>query len=128
VLERAADAAARHEALDLLDLLVLHGSRARGEATARSDWDFAYLAGAGFDLAALIADLSHALAVDRVDLAGLSRSSAVLRYRAARDGVLVFERRSGLFDQFAIEAASFWCDVRGIVRDAYRTFLDELDA
>jgi predicted nucleotidyltransferase len=36
-----------------LRLLLLYGSRARGDAHARSDWDFGYLADPEFDALAL---------------------------------------------------------------------------
>jgi predicted nucleotidyltransferase len=41
-----------------LELLVLHGSRARGDAREDSDWDFAYLAAAEFDLSLLSGTLA----------------------------------------------------------------------
>jgi predicted nucleotidyltransferase len=41
------------EATRGMTLLVLHGSRARGDAREGSDWDFAYLAGAEMDELAL---------------------------------------------------------------------------
>jgi predicted nucleotidyltransferase len=42
--EAIARAAARHRGLTLV---VLFGSRARGEATERSDWDLGYVGSAG---------------------------------------------------------------------------------
>jgi predicted nucleotidyltransferase len=119
------EVAGRHASLELL---IVHGSRARGEATATSDWDFAYLGGHELDPAALVADLSLALDSDRVDLVDLSRASAVLRYRAARDAVVVFERRASAFERFAVNAISFWCDVAPLIREGYERVLAELDA
>ena len=46
--------AATHEGLKLL---LLYGSRARGETTQHSDWDFGYLATERFDPDALRVDL-----------------------------------------------------------------------
>lgn len=56
---------------------MLHGSRARGDAHAASDWDFAYRASAGLDELGLRAALVMALDSDAVDLADLDRSSGV---------------------------------------------------
>ena len=75
-----------------LCLLVLHGSRGRGDAGPRSDWDFAYLADGQLDPTELLARLTVAVGTDAVDLADLSTTSALLRFRAARDGVALLER------------------------------------
>jgi len=109
-------AAARHPGLRLL---VLHGSRARGEAAATSDWDFAYLAEGSLDVLALAVDLGNVLGSERIDLADLARASAVLRIRVATEGVPVFERTRGEHERFLVEASSFWCDVGPLVRDGY---------
>ena len=42
-----------------LRLLVLHGSRGRGDAHAESDWDFGYLGDLAFDPDALLARLAE---------------------------------------------------------------------
>lgn len=44
-----------------LRLLVLHGSRARGDHHAHSDWDFAYQAAPGFDVDGLLTSLVEAV-------------------------------------------------------------------
>jgi predicted nucleotidyltransferase len=113
---RLAGAARDHPALDLL---VLYGSRARGDAGPGSDWDFGYLAGPAFDAAAFVADLVSALETEDVDVADLDRSSGQLRYRAAADGVVLFEARQGAFDVFRLEAVLYWCDMQGVIRAEY---------
>ncbi len=109
-----------------LRLLVLHGSRARATAHARSDWDFAYLADAGFDPDALMAALVEALHTDQLDLADLDRASGLLRYRVAADGLAVFERSPGLFTQFRLDAVDAWCDMEPVLRVAYDERLEQL--
>jgi predicted nucleotidyltransferase len=109
-----------------LDLLLVFGSRARGEARDGSDWDFGYLAGPAFDPDDLLARLVLALGDDRIDLVDLSRASGLLRYRAAADGRPLFESREHAFEDFWFEAASFWCDVQPVVRDAYEGVLERL--
>jgi predicted nucleotidyltransferase len=101
-----------------LRLLVLHGSRARGDNHPGSDWDFAVLADKGTDLGAVMAALTEVVGTDSVDVVELHRASALLRYRAARDGVPLLERPEGTFLQFQLEAVQFWCDAEPIIRKA----------
>jgi predicted nucleotidyltransferase len=110
-----------------LELLMLFGSRARGDSHARSDWDFGYLAARGFDSAALHAAIVEHLGDDRVDLVDLSRASGLLRYRAARDGVVVFEAGPRLAERFRLEAADFWCDAGPLLQRGYADVLSRLE-
>ena len=105
---------------------MLHGSRARGEAHAGSDWDFAYEADAGFDPDRLLAALATHLNADRIDLADLGRAGALLRYRAARDGAIVFEREPGAFERFWLDAVDTWCDLAPVLEPAYARVLESL--
>lgn len=109
-----------------LALLVLHGSRARGDAHAGSDWDFAYLAKPDFDAALLAADLVVALGTDHVDLANLASAGGLIRYRVARDGIVIFESEPEQFSRFWFNAVSFWCDAEPVLRAGYKSILDEL--
>lgn len=123
-LRRIRDVATRHTALRLV---VLFGSRARGEATERSDWDVGYVADGPVDADALLAELVLALGTDRVDLVDLARASGLVRFRAARDGVPVLAASEGGWEAFCLEAASFWCDVEPVLRAAYADVLAELE-
>lgn len=105
-----------------LELFVLYGSRARGEAHAGSDWDFGFL-GSNVDVLALQADLVAAVGTDDVDVVDLARCSALLAFHAARDGVLVFQRRPEAFEEFQIHATSRWLDMEPVVRAAHREVL-----
>ena len=98
------------------------------DAREDSDWDFAYLAAPEVDVALLYADLAVALRSDRIDLADLSAVGGLIRYRAARDGVVVLESEPGVFDQFWFEAVSFWCDAGPVLRAGYEVVRDELGA
>ena len=109
-----------------VDLLVLFGSRARGDATAGSDWDFGFLATGEADEPSLVAAVVTALGSDRVDLVDLGRAGALIRFRAARDGVPLFERAPRSHERFQLEAATFWCDVEPVLRDAYERLLDSV--
>lgn len=125
---RQADEALRTIAATVpgLRLLVLHGSRARGDAHAGSDWDFAYRATAGFDPDALLARLADHLKADRIDLADVDRAGALLRFRVARDGVVIFEDKVGEFERFWLTAVDTWCDMAPVLEPAYERVLDRI--
>lgn len=110
-----------------LELLLLFGSRARDDAHPRSDWDFAYLATPVLDVADLLDRLVTRIGADRVDLADLRRAGGLLRYRAARDGRVVFEGRAGLADAFWLEAVRFWCDAAPVLQPGYDRVLAAIE-
>jgi predicted nucleotidyltransferase len=124
-IDRVRDVASRTSGLSLL---ALFGSRARADAHAHSDWDFGYLADDTLDVAALLAAPVETVGSDRVDLVDLDRASGLLRYRAARDGVALFESRSRLMEGFCLDAADFWCDAEPILRRGYDDVLADLKA
>lgn len=99
-----------------LQLLVLHGSRATGRSRPHSDWDFSYLGNDELDPAQLPTLLTSILGTDDVDLVDLARGTALLRFRVARDGALLFEHASGAFTEFQLAATRFWCDAGPIIR------------
>ncbi|MHA6617765.1 type VII toxin-antitoxin system MntA family adenylyltransferase antitoxin [Pseudonocardia sp. DLS-67] len=115
-----------HPAMAGVQVLVLHGSRARGDEGAASDWDFGVLTDGTTDLVGLSAALTSALGTDAVDLVDLRRASALLRYRAARDGVVLVERGEGTFREFQLEAVHFWCDAGPVIRAAQNDVLAAL--
>lgn len=110
-----------------LRLLVLHGSRARGTAHERSDWDFAYLADGDVDAGGLLATLTDVSRTDHVDAVDLDRAGALIRHRVARDGVLVYEAAPGLFERFRLEAIHNWCDMEPVLTPIYERALRELE-
>lgn len=107
-----------------LQLLVLHGSRARGDHHEASDWDLAHLGDP--DPLGLLADVTVALGTDAVDVADLDRASGLLRFRVASNGVLVHEATPGVWDTFRLEAAVHWYDVEPVVRAAHADLLAKL--
>ena len=107
---------------------MLFGSRARGDAHARSDWDFGYLGDGTLDVPALLAALVETVGHDRVDLVDLARASGLLRYRAARDGQLLYESQPRVMESFCLDAADFWCDAEPVLRRGYEDVLPELKA
>lgn len=109
-----------------LRLLLVFGSRARSESHTSSDWDVGYLATPAADVDMLRARLVEALGTDRIDLVDLQKAGGLLRFRAARDGQLVFESEQGLGDRFRLEAAQFWCDAGPVLQRGYDDVLAEL--
>ena len=109
-----------------LTLLVLFGSRARGDAAAHADWDFGFLSDGAVDPLTVMAALADAVGSERLDLVDLARASGLLRFRAARDGVIVYEARPGIFDRFRFEAARFWYDAEPVLRPGYAAVLERL--
>jgi uncharacterized protein len=107
-----------------MEMLVLFGSRVRGQEHARSDWDFGYQAGEQSDLDLLRTRLAKVLATDSIDLVDLARATALLRMRVAAEGQPLFEAQPGLFMFFQDETARFWCDVEPVLSRAYAGILE----
>ena len=108
-----------------LRMLALHGSRARGDARADSDWDFAFTGGIGLDADGLLARLSTTLGADRVDLADLDRAGGQLRFRVARTGIVIHAEDDD-WDRFCVDAASFWSEAGPVLQMAYEGALRDL--
>lgn len=106
-----------------LRLLVLHGSRATGRSGPNSDWDFGYLGDETLDPAGLQDTLTSGLGTDNADLVDLAVATALLRFRAARDGALLYERLAGTFTEFRVAAVRFWCDAGPVIRSAQEAAL-----
>lgn len=104
-------------------LVLLHGSRARADAGPASDWDIGVISAESSARLQLAAALSRILETDQIDLVDLERSSALLRYRAARDGVALFEACPGEFERFRLTATQFWCDAENVIRRAQAEIL-----
>lgn len=112
--------------LEGLRLLVLHGSRSRGDEHAHSDWDFGYQGDERLDPAALHVALTETLGTDEVDLVDLDRASALLRFEVARRGHCLYDHPRGAFEAFVLATALFWCDAEAVILRAYEAVLLEL--
>jgi predicted nucleotidyltransferase len=109
-----------------LTLLVLHGSRARGDEWSGSDWDFAYRANPGIDELGLRAELSRRVGSDAVDVLDLDGAGGLVRYRVARDGRPLYEAQPKAFENFALAAIRFWLDASHALREGYAGVLESL--
>ncbi|XWK91234.1 MAG: nucleotidyltransferase domain-containing protein [Phormidium sp.] len=120
-----------------LKLLVLFGSRARGNNQVDSDWDFAVLYDEKLfkssqkdswgwlkiqSILSKIFDLSE----DEIDVVDLQQCSPWLAHCIARDGKLLFEKEAGEFEQFrqtALKSAAELKEYRQTVREKVRSAL-----
>ncbi|MFO8070943.1 MAG: nucleotidyltransferase domain-containing protein [Polyangia bacterium] len=114
-----ADAIEEVVARDEVDLVLLFGSRARGEHGPMSDVDLAMRTTEnvedtyGWKFAAL-ARLAGPL--QDVDLVLLEEASLALRYRIARDGLPLWTRDEDALHAFCFEAVRDWLDFEPVVR------------
>lgn len=111
-----------------MHMLVLFGSRVRGQVHAHSDWDFGFLAGEQTDVDRLRCTLAKIVGTDAIDLVDLTRGSALLRMQVANEGKLLFENTPGTFLRFQDETARFWCDVEPVLSLAYARILEKARA
>ncbi len=102
-----------------LKLLVLYGSRARGQARPDSDWDLGYIADGPFDVDEFLAAAVGAFGSDAIDLVDLDRASGQLRFRAASEAVVLYARTEEAFASFWLDAVEFWCDAAPLLRAGY---------
>jgi len=96
-----------------LKLLVLFGSRARGDTHSNSDWDFAVLYDEelrrqtveGFGWFRDIGIIGDCLSLnsDNIDIVEIQRCSELMAHYIARDGQLIYEQKPGLFKRFKRE-------------------------
>jgi uncharacterized protein len=94
-----------------IETLVLFGSRARGEEHEASDWDLAVFCDeearqhyehGGWDAGRLLVVLGQVLGLteDEVDLVELETCSGILAHHIAQDGLIIYEKQSGRFEEF----------------------------
>lgn len=103
------------EQIPYLMLLILFGSRAKGNANEDSDWDFAVLYDqelrkihekSGWDWLKIWSVLEKVfdLPENKVDVVILNDCSNIMAHSIARDGKLLYERESGEFERFKQQA------------------------
>jgi uncharacterized protein len=99
------------EQVPYLKLLVLFGSRARGDNLPSSDWDFALLFDEdlrkqceprGLDCFRSWVVLQQILDLgdDEMDWVDLKDASELLAHAIARDGIMIYESTPGVFEEF----------------------------
>jgi predicted nucleotidyltransferase len=100
------------EKMPYVKMVILFGSRARGDIHEKSDWDFAILcdqeiiektfknkASAWFAYSIDLNEIFE-LKTDRIDIVDLNSCSDFIAHYIARDGVLIYEKNQGEFEEF----------------------------
>ena len=94
------------EIIPTLRLLILFGSRARGNPHSNSDWDFAFLCDSDqenilfhAEIYGILADLFR-INDDKIDAINLASCSPLMAHAIAQDGKVLYERDLGLFSAF----------------------------
>jgi len=126
------------EEIPYLKMLVLFGSRARGDIHANSDWDFAALYDeqlredscrgfAWFEVPGIISQIFN-LNSDKIDVVELHRASPLIAHFIARDGKLLYEKEPGEFDKFKRKALMSDVEMQNVnlnLRQSIDEFLTE---
>jgi predicted nucleotidyltransferase len=128
------------EQVPYLKLLVLFGSRARGDNFPSSDWDFAllfdedlrkqYEPGGGWNCYRSWVVLQQILGLgdDEMDWVDLKDASELLAHAIARDGVVIYESEPGLFQKFRQEHLKSDTEMKQIRRELRDLVRDKLKA
>lgn len=94
-----------------LTLLVLFGSRARGDADSSSDWDFAFLCDEekrkqyekgewdSFRLWGIL-QRTYNLPDNQIDVIEIKNCSELMAHYIAKEGLVIYEQDAGLFEKF----------------------------
>lgn len=99
-----------------LKLLILFGSRARGEEKKGSDWDFAFYPSHSFsvdDDMVLFEDLMSLLKDEKIDLLNLKKTKKLyVAHKVFQTGKVVYEKDKGFFVRKKWDAWFDWQDFK----------------
>ncbi|WPF87889.1 nucleotidyltransferase domain-containing protein [Cyanobacterium aponinum AL20118] len=103
------------EKMPYIKMVILFGSRARGDINDKSDWDFAILCDreivaktfknkvSGWFAYSVNLNEIFDLKTERIDIIDLNSCSDFIAHYIARDGVLIYEKNEGEFEHFKQE-------------------------
>jgi predicted nucleotidyltransferase len=110
------------EKIPYLKMLVLFGSRARGDTHAKSDWDFAVTydeklreesckdrSFAWFEIPVILEEIFQ-INSDQIDVVELNHCSPLIGFHVARDGKVLYEEKPGDFAKFQLKAWKHYAD------------------
>lgn len=100
-----------------LELVLAFGSVASGKVHKQSDIDLAFLFDRPVDILRLTNRVIKLLHTDNVDIVDLKRASPILRFSAAKNGRLLYEKMPGVFNMFYSLAFRMYIDTKKL-RDA----------
>lgn len=117
------------EKIPYIKMLVLFGSRARGDIHANSDWDFAALyneevrkaytkddAWAWFEVPQRLGEFFE-INSDKIDVVELNNCSWLIAHFVARDGILLYEKDPKGFEYFRLTALRTESDLKKFRQD-----------
>ena len=114
-----------------LDLIVMFGSRARGQSTSRSDTDVAVRSDRKLSRDD---ELRIATALDtlfpNVDLCDIRKASPLLLGAIGQDAKLIYQRHESLFEEFKIFAWNQYMDFKpqlDLIRERNKAEIDAFD-
>ncbi|MBW4675384.1 MAG: nucleotidyltransferase domain-containing protein [Desmonostoc geniculatum HA4340-LM1] len=105
------------ERIPYIKMLILFGSRATGNTNAKSDWDFgvlydeeqreAYVKDNAFRLFELPMQIGTLFNInsDHIDIVELNHCSELIAHFIARDGIMMFEKFPGQFEEFRLTSS-----------------------
>ena len=93
-----------------LFLVVLFGSQASGRARSTSDIDIAVLPHDSVEISKITEEIGGVFGRNDVEVADLSVPSPYLWHAVAKEGILLFESRKGLFSEWKLRAMNLWYD------------------
>lgn len=102
-----------------LRLVVLIGSMVSGHVRRQSDIDLAFLYDGPVDILSLTNKVIRLLHTDNVDVVDLRRASPLLKFSAAKNCKVIYERIPGTFNEFYSLAFRRYVDTKKL-RDARR--------
>ncbi|WP_017306106.1 type VII toxin-antitoxin system MntA family adenylyltransferase antitoxin [Spirulina subsalsa] len=127
--------------LPYLKMLILFGSRARGNPHAQSDWDFAVLydhelyeqmiqTAQSWEFLKIYMVFSDYFQIpsEKIDIVELERCPPLLAYQIAEYGKLLYEEETGLFEKFrqqVVMTEQELLEQRKMLRDSLESFLQK---
>lgn len=100
-----------------LRLVLLFGSSVTGKLHRQSDIDLAFLFDVPVDILKLTNRVVRLLHTDNVDVIDLIHANPLLRFSAAKNSMLLFEKEPGVFCEFCSLAFRMYGDTKKL-RDA----------
>lgn len=103
-----------------LKMLVLFGSRARGDDHTKSDWDFAILYDddqnleQGYSQLKIYTTLANIFQIssEKIDVVNLKNCSPLIAFHIAKDGKAIYEQTAGEFIKFQMKAWKIYADTQ----------------
>lgn len=127
------------ERIPYLKMLVLFGSRATGKTKDDTDWDFAVLCdeekrqncianniGRLFELPIVIGEVLQ-INPDIIDIVELNQCSWLIAHFVARDGIMLYEKIPGEFDNFRFNSLKTESELKKFRQEQHRIIEIELN-